>query len=330
MVPITIAEHVEVREALQTRLAKSCRRDLSVAFRAWLLLEVEAYAEFASLAGRASAREGAERDFQTVAILGFAAHAGVLDAEQTKALTGGLIWLAGRDTAFDGVPMPFCFDAVGILGVVLGTTAVADAHVTHEVVQWTRKFLRTSYEMYRAEDWHRCLLAVADRLLGGAIDLAMPKSAATADVRTALVAKGLIDTVGEEMQVDAVQAADLAVQELPTGFAHDRVALRLAAVEWVIRTVAQKEDRASAAVEGTITLPQDNLNDDRRGDIGARPKKRGRPTEIPEERKRIALGVKGGTARAKILYNVKYPTPQQVKNVYSILRNFQRTHRASE
>ena len=59
-------------------------------------------------------------------------------------------------------------------------------------------------------------------------------------------------------------------------------------------------------------------------------KKRGRPTEIPEERKRRALSVQGGKARAQILYDTRYPTSQQIKNVQSILRHFQRTQNKSE
>jgi hypothetical protein len=58
--------------------------------------------------------------------------------------------------------------------------------------------------------------------------------------------------------------------------------------------------------------------------------KRGRPTLIPDERKLQALEARGGKARAQILYNVKYPTPQQIKNVPSILRHFQRTREKSE
>jgi hypothetical protein len=55
-------------------------------------------------------------------------------------------------------------------------------------------------------------------------------------------------------------------------------------------------------------------------------KKRGRPQNIPDDRKRRALKVKtdGGTNReaARALYDVPYPTPQQVKNVPTILRHF--------
>jgi hypothetical protein len=55
----------------------------------------------------------------------------------------------------------------------------------------------------------------------------------------------------------------------------------------------------------------------------ARPR-RGRPIEIPDDLKEKALRVTGGKARAKILYRTPYPTPQQVKNVPTILRHFKR------
>jgi Queuosine biosynthesis protein QueC len=59
------------------------------------------------------------------------------------------------------------------------------------------------------------------------------------------------------------------------------------------------------------------------GNAASRPqRKRGRPTEIPDERKQRALAVRGGKARAQILYATKYPTPQQVKNVSSILKHY--------
>jgi hypothetical protein len=57
---------------------------------------------------------------------------------------------------------------------------------------------------------------------------------------------------------------------------------------------------------------------------------RGRPTQISDECKQRALSVKGGKARAQILYHTKYPTVQQIKNVPSILRHYQRTHQKSE
>jgi len=53
-------------------------------------------------------------------------------------------------------------------------------------------------------------------------------------------------------------------------------------------------------------------------------KKRGRPTQISNELKEKALAVRGGKERAKILYQTQYPTVQQVKNVPTILKHFNR------
>jgi hypothetical protein len=232
MVPVTRAAHVDFHPALRKYLVKPCGRELSTAFRAWLLREPGKDKEFTSLAIKCAARTGAQQDFQTVAVLGFAAHAGVLGATQTEALRNGLIRQAGRDAFFDGVPMPFCFDAVGILGVALGARAIADVNITSQVVRWITTFLRSRYEMGRAEDWQRCLFAVAERQLGSSLDLSIPKSAATADVRTALIARGLIEASdGDQVRKDAVQTLKLAAQEPPKGFTYDRAAMRVAAVE---------------------------------------------------------------------------------------------------
>lgn len=63
------------------------------------------------------------------------------------------------------------------------------------------------------------------------------------------------------------------------------------------------------------------------------PKKRGRPTKIPDTRKAEALKCKadGGSNRdaAKILYGQKYPDPKQTKNVPAILRHYKNTVNAS-
>ncbi|MEP7354190.1 MAG: hypothetical protein ABI824_13250 [Acidobacteriota bacterium] len=55
-------------------------------------------------------------------------------------------------------------------------------------------------------------------------------------------------------------------------------------------------------------------------------KKRGRPSKMSDDLKREALKQKGNRPRACILYGTKFPTPQQVKNVSTILRHFRTTH----
>ncbi len=133
-------------------------------------------AEFASLVREAATREGAQQDFQTVAILGFGADAGILAAEEIEALKKGLRRQAGRGVVIDELPAAFCSDAVGILGVVLGTKAVADTEITDQVVRWISKFLKKSYDAGRNEDWQRCLFAAGDLQLGSLLNLAIPKS----------------------------------------------------------------------------------------------------------------------------------------------------------
>lgn len=256
MVPVSAGSDVDARGALRALIAESCRRDLTRAFAAWLLREPERGADLASIADRVAAREGAEQDFQPVAILGFAAEAGVLGAAQAETLRKGLIRLAGREPAVAGVPMAFRSDAVGILGVVLGARAIADGDVTSKVVQWTTKFLRASYERDRAGDWRRCLFAVADLQLKSPLNLSIPKSAATADVRTALIARGLIDVGdGKQAREDAAEVLLKAVREPEDGLDCDLAALRLAALEQAIRTARPSADqgvpvtRADGSVE---------------------------------------------------------------------------------
>jgi len=240
MVPVsTVSEIllVDARAALRRRLADPCRTDLSKAFAAWLLREPGTDAEFASIVSDAAAREGAQQDFQTVAILGFAAEAGVLDAAQVEVLKKGVRRQAGREPVVDGVPMAFCSDAVGVLGVALGTKVMADVNISSQVVRWTAKFLRNSYQMDRTEDWQRSLFAVADRQLESPLNLSIPKSPAAADVRTALVARGLIDADdANQAAEDQEQTLRLAMREPQNELNSDRAALRLAAVESVIRT----------------------------------------------------------------------------------------------
>ncbi len=77
-----VPSYVEARAALRTLITESCRRDLSKAFVAWLLQEPDQRAELAAITAEAATREGADQDFQTIAILGFAADAGLLSEPQ--------------------------------------------------------------------------------------------------------------------------------------------------------------------------------------------------------------------------------------------------------
>ncbi len=256
----------DARSALRRRVADSARTELSAVFAEWLLLGTEPSAEFVSLVGNAATREGALQDFQTVAILGFGAHAGILSAQQLEALKRGLHRQAGREVVIDGLPVGFCSDAVGILGIALGTQAVADAELADQVLKWAAKFLKNSYDAERTEDWYRCLLAAGDRQLGNPLNLSVPKSPATADVRTVLAAKGVIES-GDDgaTDKDGEQTLRLAMRELPDELPCDRAALRLAAVESVIQAAIPltggKNAAEAARRSGTLSERDIQIHD---------------------------------------------------------------------
>lgn len=238
MVPVSATSEfllADARTALRRRASEEGRTELSRAFAAWLL--GESAGELVSLVGEAATREGAQQDFHAVAILGFGAEAGLLPAEAMEALKKGLRRLAGRGVVIDELPAAFCSDAVGILAVVLGTKAVGDSELTHQIVKWVSKFLKKSYDAERTEDWQRCLFAAADRQLGSSLKLTILESPATADVRTALVAKGVVDASDAgSADEDCQQTLTLAMRELADELPSDRAALRLAAVQSVIET----------------------------------------------------------------------------------------------
>ncbi len=235
---------------------------MSRAFAAWLLREPETDTEFTSLVSEAATREGAQQDFQTVAILGFGADAGILGAAQIEVLKKGLRRQAGREVVIDGLPVAFCSDSVGILGTVLGTKAVADADLTGRVVKWASKFLKNSYDTERAEDWQRFLFAAAGQQLGSSLSLALPESIAMADVRTALVARGLIESGGgNQAAEDDAQTLRLAIREPQNELNCGRAALRLAAVESVLRaaTFSSGEKKAARAEKRSSPLSARDL-----------------------------------------------------------------------
>ncbi|MDX2151417.1 MAG: hypothetical protein SFV54_11840 [Bryobacteraceae bacterium] len=184
---------------------------------------------------------------------------------ESEVLKKGLRRQAGRGVVIDDLPAAFCSDAVGILGVAVGTKAVAETELTDEVVKWISKFLKKSYDAERTEDWERCLFAAGDRQLGNPLDLPIPESPSIADVRAALAARGIIEDSPDEC---GVQTLNMAMRELPEELPHDRAALRLAALESVI----------DAAVP--------NVG----GDVASRPPKRQRSLSDRDQRVRKAIG----------------------------------------
>src|SRR5262245_57974393 len=94
------------------------------AFVAWLLPSYDHVPHLAALALAATTRLQTERHYQSIAVLGFAAHAGAITDDIKEILASGLVWLVGRSLSIDGNPMAFCTDAVALLGIALGAQSV--------------------------------------------------------------------------------------------------------------------------------------------------------------------------------------------------------------
>jgi hypothetical protein len=114
---------------------------------------------------------------------------------------------------------------------------------------------------------------------------------------------------------------------------------RLTVAEIVDRPMLPMDPEVLLGDLDTIIELADNLTKDPNEDVAnpagsleagvPLPRKRGRPSPIPFERKVLALEAKqAGRSNkevAQILHGTSYPSDQQVKNVYSILRYFQRS-----
>jgi hypothetical protein len=132
----------DARTALQRQSERACRTTLRKAFAKWVLDNTRKDADFISIVNEAAASQGAQQDYQTTAILGFAAQAGILTEGQIESLKKSLQRQAGRAPVVDGLPMAFCLDTVGILGIVLGTKIVADPDTTSAVINWISSSVR--------------------------------------------------------------------------------------------------------------------------------------------------------------------------------------------
>src|SRR5216684_3745771 len=133
----------DARAALERTLAHRPQADLAIVFGYWILMRPTDAPGATKIVAAAMQRSGAQQDFQTVATLGFATASGLLGVDASATLKQGLDRLAGRKPFVDEVPMAFCSDAVGILGVALGTRSLADASVSAKIVGWLSSFLKT-------------------------------------------------------------------------------------------------------------------------------------------------------------------------------------------
>lgn len=240
----------DARAALQRWLAYRPQADLAIAFGYWVLMRQADAPVAKRIVAAAMQRDGAQLDFQTVATLGFATASGLLGVDASPRLKQGLDRLSGRQPFVDEVPMPFCSDAVGILGVALGVRSLADTSVSIKITEWLSSFLKIIYHLDGTENWQRWFFHGVDGLLGSRIGLPTPPDEHAEDVRVAFRTKGVLVPEGDLAIDDEDQKAlKLILLEGTKEISCERAAIRLAALEYVVRS-------APTVVPGRISAQQ--------------------------------------------------------------------------
>lgn len=227
----------DARAAMERSLARRPQTELDLVYGFWLTRDSVSAAEAEGIAARMLQRKGAQQDFQTVASLGFACAAELLDAGGRPTLKGGLERLAGRQPFVDEQPMAFCSDAVGILGVALGTRALGDSELNKKMAGWLRLFLPKIYQLEGTEVWQRCLFQAADKILNGAVGLSNAILQHVEDVYIALTSKGIL--VPDSAQLGARWAEEALRMTLVEGafeLPYERAAIRLACLKYISRS----------------------------------------------------------------------------------------------
>jgi len=202
----------------------------------------------------ATQRTGAQQDFQTIATLGYATDSGLFDANTSAILRQGLERLAGRRPFVDEVPMPFCSDAVGILGVALGARFLADASISAKIITWLSSFLKTIYHLDGIDNWQRCFFQAADCVFEGSIGLQDSRLGQSGDIYLALAAKGVfVPAAGKSTEQEDEEALKLILQQGTHEITYERAAVRLAALDYAVRSVPTAVP-GRISVEGLVRL----------------------------------------------------------------------------
>jgi hypothetical protein len=219
----------DARESILKKLAVLAgQMGLDEAFAAWLLPGEEIGLDLENAALDATGRIGAARTYQDVATLGFAADAGKIN-KGPDVLRDDLEWLAGTSPFINNTPAGVSVDPIALLGITVGAKALGDPNTLKNIRDWISSFISTSYEMRNAELWHKCLFAAVQRVVEATPELEFPAERSVADVRVALVNKGLLSLDPDKKTEDERQCLILIKSGDVLSYDVGRLALSLAA-----------------------------------------------------------------------------------------------------
>ena len=243
----------DARQTLMREVSTAAgKHDLLEAFSAWLLRDNTCGVGMEEAVRIALAASGAGRTYREVAILGYAAAATRLDADGMSKLMAGLRWLTAREPIVSNVPMPFCTDSVGLLGVALGGGVGGDEGIRHTVSSWLARCNAARAVSADGDGWEDLLLLAVEWLAGRSNYKHLRADPALADVRVALRSRGLLADLKERSDEDEEYDTIVLIQgEEATNLGIPRAVLRLAALQWIkakqpVRVASQGEGQNMA------------------------------------------------------------------------------------
>jgi hypothetical protein len=229
----------DVAEYLRRRVLESLKHvGVNSYFIAWLLPDmVDRDALKMNTSAVALRIAGAQRTYQDVATLGFAAECDLLDGNGIEKLREGLRWMTGRTVHVDGYPADFCTDAVSLLGISLGLRRLNDDVARPD---WIAKTCSVSGQ--RANECQTSLIGIAHRISGAASE-----NIASDEVRLIAFSKGIVSS-GPDLEschriVERLRATELSL------VSDDELPIRLAA----LRRIEADSPRISI---NQATIPQ--------------------------------------------------------------------------
>jgi len=241
----------DVRATLLREVSSAVgKHDLSEAFAAWLVGgAVPSLSAIGAMEASIGAT-GASRTASAVATLGYAANMEDLSEKASLCLQTGIEWVIGCEPIVRGTPMPFCMDAVTLVGIVLGARRCDFENVRDGLGRWLQLCRGATCGGQGLGEWQEWLMAVVTEGLEIDWRTRTIECAEGCEVRVSLRSKGFgSDADAECAEKDEHSALSNMLTCQSSGLGTTRAAIRLAALDWIRR------QRATLTLQ-SISVPE--------------------------------------------------------------------------
>jgi hypothetical protein len=228
------------------------KHDIYEAFAKWLVGDAIPGLSIDGATEAAVEATGASRTVSVVATLGYASSMRELNDKESRSLQAGIEWVIGCEPVVRGTPMPFCMDAVTLVGIVLGARKCNFIQERFET--WLHLCREATSGSQGLGEWQEWLMAVVTQDTGIGWAAKTSEGAEGAEVRVSLRSKGFgshADAAG--IANDEVAALSYIVTCPSSGLGMSRAAIRLATLDWIRR------QRATLAVQRVSVQDLANL-----------------------------------------------------------------------